>query len=434
MTALKDDTGGGRMAGGGGAGGSGGGGGSDAGDNSVPPTAQLKMLRKLQEDVNRCTEAFVKEHPDSKKVDDKAKAELERHCRRPERRCRVARVAARRRRAGRRGREEAMTRRILALLLSALVVTGGLAAFADDPPPDPGDAPLRLKKKPKADDKKAEPPKTDKKADDKKPDDKKPDEKTPETKDEAKEGPAPAEPQEDEKEVMERLSRNVRSVGDRLAKQEINEGTRQLQDDILKDIESLIRHSENPGGGGGAGQQDQNQGEQGQDQNQDQQNQSGGKDSKKSQDKGQGKQGGQGQQSGMQSKGSKSTGNRTGQGQNSQGKGRQRGQLARGNATRRQASGERHAATTGPTAINPRPAWRAERTPATAAGNDKNRADLNRNADLNKQDVWGHLPESMRATMNAYAGRQEFMAKHEALIKKYYSTIATEGRRKGDQP
>jgi hypothetical protein len=36
--------------------------------------------------------------------------------------------------------------------------------------------------------------------------------------------------------------------------------------------------------------------------------------------------------------------------------------------------------------------------------------------------------------MNAYAGRQEFMAKHEALIKKYYITIANEGRRKGDKP
>jgi hypothetical protein len=37
----------------------------------------LKVLHKLQEDVNRRTEAYAKEHPDPKRVDDKAKAELQ---------------------------------------------------------------------------------------------------------------------------------------------------------------------------------------------------------------------------------------------------------------------------------------------------------------------------------------------------------------------
>lgn len=321
-----------------------------------------------------------------------------------------------------------MTRRILAILLASLVALGGLAATADEPPPGPDDAPLRLKKKPKPADNKADPAKpAAKKADEKKPEEQKPDEKKPE---EAKEGPAPTAPEQDEKEVMERLSRNVRSVADRLKDGELNEGTRQLQEDILKDIESLIRRSESPQGGGGGAQQEQNQDQQNQDQqNQDQQNQ--------------GKQGqSKGKQGSARSKGGSASGPgspgqgqpKDGQQQSSRGKGRQRGQMARSNnqpGKQRLAGGNGQPQRGGD---DPGEDPSGQSNSGNIKGKDKNRAELSRNADLDKQDVWGHLPESLRATMNAYAGRQEFMAKHEALIKKYYSTIATEGRRKGDGP
>ena len=54
-----------------------------------------------------------------------------------------------------------------------------------------------------------------------------------------------------------------------------------------------------------------------------------------------------------------------------------------------------------------------------------------KNADLYK-DVWGHLPATLRAEMNAYANTKGFMPEYETLISQYYSTIAAEGRRKGD--
>jgi hypothetical protein len=77
MTSLKDENGAGRLSRGeGGAGGGGGGAGGGGGDDSLPPTAQLKVLRKLQEDVNHRTEAFARDHADPKTIDDKAKAEL----------------------------------------------------------------------------------------------------------------------------------------------------------------------------------------------------------------------------------------------------------------------------------------------------------------------------------------------------------------------
>ena len=53
------------------------------------------------------------------------------------------------------------------------------------------------------------------------------------------------------------------------------------------------------------------------------------------------------------------------------------------------------------------------------------------NADLYKE-AWGNLPETLRAEMNAYSNTKGFMPEYEALISKYYSTIAEEGRRKGD--
>jgi hypothetical protein len=72
-------------------------------------------------------------------------------------------------------------------------------------------------------------------------------------------------------------------------------------------------------------------------------------------------------------------------------------------------------------------------TPASTGGGGSQSppGPKDRNADLYK-DVWGHLPESLRAEMNAYSNPQPFMPRYDDLIKKYYRTIAEQGRRKGD--
>ncbi len=61
--------------GGGGEGGEGGGGGAPG--DGIPPVAQLKLLRDLQKDINQRTEAFKKEHPDPKNLQEKDRAELQ---------------------------------------------------------------------------------------------------------------------------------------------------------------------------------------------------------------------------------------------------------------------------------------------------------------------------------------------------------------------
>ena len=56
--------------------------------------------------------------------------------------------------------------------------------------------------------------------------------------------------------------------------------------------------------------------------------------------------------------------------------------------------------------------------------------EANKIADVFK-DVWGHLPESMRAEMDAYS-REQFMFKYKPLIEQYYTAISEKSRRKGD--
>lgn len=60
-----------------GGGGEGGGGGGPPRDDSLPPLAQLRLLRSLQKEVNDRTEAFRKEHPDADKLGDREKGQMQ---------------------------------------------------------------------------------------------------------------------------------------------------------------------------------------------------------------------------------------------------------------------------------------------------------------------------------------------------------------------
>src|SRR5438270_200313 len=156
-----------------------------------------------------------------------------------------------------------MSRRFLPLLCAGVFALAGLALAADEPPAkQPDEPPLRLKKKKQADEPaKAEPGKHELA----KP--KKPAEKKELPKSDGKE-PEAEQPEIDEKEVLARITKNIRAVEEKLAKGEITDGTRQTQDDILKDLDLLLEQSRR----GGANNQEQQQQDQEQ-QNQEQQNQ-----------------------------------------------------------------------------------------------------------------------------------------------------------------
>jgi hypothetical protein len=308
-----------------------------------------------------------------------------------------------------------MTMRLLSALLAGVVFLAGLA-LADEPAGQ-DEPPVRLKKKkPRGDDKPmTEPGKTDeKKKDDKKKDQPKADSRDPE----------PVTQQEEEKEVYQRVVKNVHNVEERLAKNDLGEGTRQTQRDILKDIESLIHRSENPPpqsgeqdqqNGGEGGGEDQNSM-----QNQDQQSSKGqkGKGSQKSK----GNSGGRTQPGGSSGGGQPGAGKQPGRRQPG---GQQPGsQRASGKQSGEQKPG-------GKDGNGKQPGGKDGKNGNGGGGGSKGERAMNRNADLYKKE-WGHLRETIRAQMDAYSNPQPFLPKYDDLIKRYYRTIAEQGRRKGE--
>jgi hypothetical protein len=311
-----------------------------------------------------------------------------------------------------------MSKRWLPLLLAGLILVAGLAVA--DEPAGPDEPPVRLKKKkPRGDTK----PMTDPaKPDDKKKDDKK--------KDQPKAEPREAEPvtpQEEEKEVLQRVVKNVNSVVAKLAKNDLGEGTLQTQRDTLKDIESLINRNENPpqGGGGGGGDDKDNK--------EDKDQQSGEGDASKGQSGGgqkspgnrSGQSGAGGQQNQNQQGGGEKPGTRPGNGR------KPGGQQSSGTKPGGKKPGSNDKSGQDKEGNGDKPGGRDGKGGNGGKGGNKDDHVKNRNADLYK-DVWGHLPETLRAQMDAYSNPQPFLPKYDDLIKRYYRTIAEQGRRKGE--
>lgn len=119
------------------------------------------------------------------------------------------------------------------MTVTLLVVSAGAA---DDPKPDEPEPPVRLKKKDKPND-----PAPEKKPDAPKEGPKEKPKEDPKQKNKPKPSePDESEPEVDEKETLARINKNMRASEDRLAKKDASESTRQIQRDILKDIDTLF--------------------------------------------------------------------------------------------------------------------------------------------------------------------------------------------------
>lgn len=301
---------------------------------------------------------------------------------------------------------------ILPLLLTCLVVVAGFGRADDDQDvkkENPDAPPPRLKRKKRPGAVEVKPPVKDDK--DKVKDEDR-DKKDKKGKDKAKadmdepiipEDGMPGEPEEDEAEILERVNRNMRAVEEKLGNREVGDPTQQQQRDILKDLDSLIRKSQQQeqGGGGAADQQpqggmDEKQGE----------NEQGGVQKQRQQRGGQKMASSKGQRKQRQPR----KGNRMMAGGPKQGQGQGKGQ-GRGQQPGKGLGGGQN--------------------PGQGRGGDGPRNDKELDNKLYK-DVWGHLPESLRAEMNAYSNPRPFMPRYDDLIKKYYRTIAEKGRSKGD--
>jgi len=174
---------------------------------------------------------------------------------------------------------------------------------------------------------------------------------------------------EDERQILERIAKNMDASRTRLSKKDPGDATRQIQKDIVKDLDSLIKQTQQ--------QQEQNQP----------------------------------MGSGGGASSSKNSKNQPGSGSASRPKrnpsSRPDKQPGSGNQTKQEPG-----------------------TGSQPGAGKTSGGDVSKMADLYK-DVWGHLPETLRLEMDAYA-REQFMAKYSELLKQYYSTIA-ERRREGDK-
>jgi hypothetical protein len=199
---------------------------------------------------------------------------------------------------------------------------------------------------------------------------------------------APAEPDVDEQELLNRLARNMRTSEDRLANKELGDRTSQVQRDVLEDLDRLINKMNQPPDGGESS------------------------DASSAAQSGQQKQGGQQ----TRSSGTKSSSRQSARARSQRRQNRQQlaGQRSQGNAegqAEQQAGEDPQMAGNNP-----------------GRGGVTGREEANKIADIYK-DIWGHLPETMRSEMNTY-GRQEYMQKYADAIQQYYSTLAEKGRRK----
>lgn len=267
---------------------------------------------------------------------------------------------------------------LAAWLLSLFFGLGSLLR-ADDPLLDDTEPPLRLKKKNKRDQDRAadqKPAAPDRKGEPKKDNeagkncqttkDARPKKDTKAKKLAAKK---PGQGAEARRQLIQGMLKKMRTVEDRLAKNNPGRGTRAIQREILDDLDKLIEttRQQPPSQGGGSRRR----------------------------------------QSSQQQKNANRQNSRRPKGGKQPRGGNQQNQSRPGGKPQRSGS--------------------AARQPGRG-GLGAPKRDKNNLADLFK-DVWGHYPETMRMEMEAYS-RAKFIPKYRALLRQYYRTLAEDGRRK----
>jgi hypothetical protein len=260
--------------------------------------------------------------------------------------------------------------------VSALLFLG-TAAFADEPAPEGKEPPIRLKKKNKQVSETQEKPQPAESPLKPKEEKEKPD---PAKLRDPKEEPEPAadESEVDQQETLNRIAKNMRSAENRLANKELGEDTKQVQRDILDDLDRLIDQDQNSNSNSSSSSND--------------------------------------------SSASASNSNKNSKGKQTAQSRKQRGKNKSGQQMAGNQPGQKP---------QPKDGQQPGGNPKDIAGKTNLEGGPEKFADANK-DIWGHLPETLRAEMNAYASREEFMAKYRDLLKQYYTTIAKKGQSKGE--
>jgi hypothetical protein len=240
--------------------------------------------------------------------------------------------------------------------------------------------------------------------------------------------PANAENPDD---IIKRLKKNFNTTEERLDKKDPGAETRKLQEQIIEDIDKLLKQQQdnqnNSGGGGGGGgasssssgasggSSSRNKGQSNQNDNQ-AANKSGGQDKQDSKDK-DGK-----DKDGKGGKDGKDQAKNGGQKKDDKGKGDQAKDKDEGGKGEQKKDKDELAKNAPP----PKDDGKKKKEGGDGGGGDSNQKKPPTVGDLYK-NVWGHLPEKKRQEMDAY-GRESFPRKYEQLLREYYRTIAEQRR------
>lgn len=211
--------------------------------------------------------------------------------------------------------------------------------------------------------------------------------------------PAPG-PKENPAEVVERIIKNSKDVGDKLAKTDTGEQTRGTQKSILKDIDSLIEDQDNPPPMGG----DSNDMNKDQDKNKDQNKNDMPMDGMPPKNGDQPKQDGRKPRQGGGSKGGSPPPMPMNGGQKPE------PGMAKGDPMLMPMNGKEKDMTGGAANAGV-PTGKAVPKPALPID------------DSVVKEVWGHLPDKLRQQVTQYY-KEEFMPKYSDLLKRYYSSLA----------
>jgi hypothetical protein len=198
-------------------------------------------------------------------------------------------------------------------------------------------------------------------------------------------------PAEEEGEILRRIEKNLKDVEDRLGNLEVSDATVQKQRDILEDLDKLLKK-----------QQDRNS-QKNSSKSMSQQK----KSSSQKQDSNSEKQKRNQDQANQQKK-DKSGLDKQNQA-DKQGK-QNSGKMAQGKSD----SGEKEG---------------RQNQPDGKGGSEKVQYDAGPGGEMFKE-IWGHLPETLRAELNAYGAPRQFMDRYDAMIRKYYTGVAQKGSKK----
>jgi hypothetical protein len=316
------------------------------------------------------------------------------------------------------------------MLCSLLLISGAMIAQEKESVPTQeksGDeGPVKLKKK------KAMPAEPQEKPKDSAivPSDKNKPEPNPEKKKDKDQGtPPPKEMDQpkdnlEEEEIFGRIGKNLKDVDDRLGNLELGEATLQKQRDILEDIDKLLKKNQSNQSQSNQSQsksssksESSNKQSKGSPDNQD----SSANDSDKGQDKqkqGGPKQGQQGADSGKQQK------------QGGQGKADPDGKPDAGKGQPKDMQGKGDKGSSEKSEVANQGKGDDKNSKSGDGGkSDPSKDKVNPAADVFKE-AWGHLPETLRAELNAYGVPNQFMDRYDEMIRKYYAKVAEKGARK----